>query len=111
MSQCIVVVYQYGGMDQLPKYKALNIFDSAKYDAPFCQDIVSEPNLAVSKVCQRLTFELARTPLPAPVQTGHEKEDALEYDMSEDLEDYLQLTVNSPPPSSKPQKGDKYKNR
>ncbi|GBM81916.1 hypothetical protein AVEN_4076-1 [Araneus ventricosus] len=37
------------------------------------------------------------------------EEDALEYDMSEDLED--SPTVNSPPPSSKPQKGDKYKNR
>ncbi|GBL95668.1 hypothetical protein AVEN_24864-1 [Araneus ventricosus] len=37
------------------------------------------------------------------------EEDALEYDMSEDLED--SPAVNSPPPSSKPQKGDKYKNR
>ncbi|GBO32080.1 hypothetical protein AVEN_95748-1, partial [Araneus ventricosus] len=36
------------------------------------------------------------------------EEDALEYDMSEDLED--SPAVNSPPPSSKPQKGDKYKN-
>ncbi|GBN67770.1 hypothetical protein AVEN_100168-1 [Araneus ventricosus] len=35
------------------------------------------------------------------------EEDALEYDMSEDLED----SPASPPPSSKPQKGDKYKNR
>ncbi|GBM18958.1 hypothetical protein AVEN_1579-1 [Araneus ventricosus] len=37
------------------------------------------------------------------------EEDALEYDMSEDLED--SPAVNSPPSSSKPQKGDKYKNR
>ncbi|GBL73204.1 hypothetical protein AVEN_49798-1 [Araneus ventricosus] len=37
------------------------------------------------------------------------EEDALEYDMSEDLED--SPAVNSPPPASKPQKGDKYKNR
>ncbi|GBO24984.1 hypothetical protein AVEN_178583-1 [Araneus ventricosus] len=37
------------------------------------------------------------------------EEDALEYDMSEDLED--SPAVNTPPPSSKPQKGDKYKNR
>ncbi|GBN64088.1 hypothetical protein AVEN_135943-1 [Araneus ventricosus] len=37
------------------------------------------------------------------------EEDALEYDMSEDLED--SSAVNSPPPSFKPQKGDKYKNR
>ncbi|GBM54370.1 hypothetical protein AVEN_238949-1 [Araneus ventricosus] len=37
------------------------------------------------------------------------EEDALEYDMSEDLEDSPE--VNSPPFSSKPQKGDKYKNR
>ncbi|GBO18656.1 hypothetical protein AVEN_76834-1 [Araneus ventricosus] len=37
------------------------------------------------------------------------EEDALEYDMSEDLED--SPAVISPPPSSKPQKGDKYKNR
>ncbi|GBM94945.1 hypothetical protein AVEN_249609-1 [Araneus ventricosus] len=37
------------------------------------------------------------------------EEDALEYDMSEDLED--SPAVNSPPPSSKPQKGDKYKYR
>ncbi|GBM48037.1 hypothetical protein AVEN_34365-1 [Araneus ventricosus] len=37
------------------------------------------------------------------------EEDALEYNMSEDLED--SPAVNSPPPSSKPQKGDKYKNR
>ncbi|GBM88353.1 putative RNA-directed DNA polymerase from transposon X-element, partial [Araneus ventricosus] len=36
------------------------------------------------------------------------EEDALEYDMSEDLEDSLAGT--SPPPSSKPQKADKYKN-
>ncbi|GBM64044.1 hypothetical protein AVEN_250627-1 [Araneus ventricosus] len=35
------------------------------------------------------------------------EEDALEYDMSEDLED--SPAVISPPPSSKPQKGDKYK--
>ncbi|GBL54194.1 hypothetical protein AVEN_39335-1 [Araneus ventricosus] len=37
------------------------------------------------------------------------EEDALEYDMSEDLED--SSAIISPPPSSKPQKGDKYKNR
>ncbi|GBN17223.1 hypothetical protein AVEN_87602-1 [Araneus ventricosus] len=37
------------------------------------------------------------------------EEDALEYDMSEDLEDSLAGT--SPPPSSKPEKADKYKNR
>ncbi|GBN84959.1 hypothetical protein AVEN_78976-1 [Araneus ventricosus] len=37
------------------------------------------------------------------------EQDALEYDISEDLED--SPAVNSPPPSSKPQKGDKYKNR
>ncbi|GBM60100.1 hypothetical protein AVEN_143135-1, partial [Araneus ventricosus] len=37
------------------------------------------------------------------------EEDALEYNMSEDLED--SPAVNSPPPSSKQQKGDKYKNR
>ncbi|GBN72269.1 hypothetical protein AVEN_238990-1 [Araneus ventricosus] len=36
-------------------------------------------------------------------------EDALEYNMSEDLED--SPAVISPPPSSKPEKGDKYKNR
>ncbi|GBN77787.1 hypothetical protein AVEN_59580-1 [Araneus ventricosus] len=36
------------------------------------------------------------------------EEDALEYDMSEDLED--SPAVTSPPPSSKPEKGDKYKN-
>ncbi|GBN11310.1 hypothetical protein AVEN_78554-1 [Araneus ventricosus] len=37
------------------------------------------------------------------------EEDVLEYDMSEDLEDSLAGT--SPPPSSKPEKADKYKNR
>ncbi|GBN99029.1 hypothetical protein AVEN_62332-1 [Araneus ventricosus] len=37
------------------------------------------------------------------------EEDALEYDMSEDLED--SLAVTSPPPSSKPEKADKYKKR
>ncbi|GBN58770.1 hypothetical protein AVEN_120838-1 [Araneus ventricosus] len=37
------------------------------------------------------------------------EEDAFEYDMSEDLEDSLAGT--SPPPSSKPEKADKYKNR
>ncbi|GBN56488.1 hypothetical protein AVEN_119340-1 [Araneus ventricosus] len=37
------------------------------------------------------------------------EEDALEYDMSEDLEDSLAGT--SPPSSSKPEKADKYKNR
>ncbi|GBO28159.1 hypothetical protein AVEN_66674-1 [Araneus ventricosus] len=37
------------------------------------------------------------------------EEDALEYDMPEDLED--SPAVINPPPSSKPQKGDKYKNR
>ncbi|GBM12993.1 hypothetical protein AVEN_101864-1 [Araneus ventricosus] len=37
------------------------------------------------------------------------EEDALEYDMSEDLED--SPAVISPPPFSKPEKGDKYKNR
>ncbi|GBN76472.1 hypothetical protein AVEN_105047-1 [Araneus ventricosus] len=42
------------------------------------------------------------------LQSRESNEDALEYDMSEDLED--SPAVNSPPPSSKPQKGDKYKN-
>ncbi|GBM79597.1 hypothetical protein AVEN_146238-1 [Araneus ventricosus] len=37
------------------------------------------------------------------------EEDALEYNMSEDLED--SPAVISPPPSSKPEKGEKYKNR
>ncbi|GBN28201.1 hypothetical protein AVEN_129301-1 [Araneus ventricosus] len=37
------------------------------------------------------------------------EEDALEYDMSEDLED--SPAVISPPPSSKPEKSNKYKNR
>ncbi|GBM98874.1 hypothetical protein AVEN_69062-1 [Araneus ventricosus] len=37
------------------------------------------------------------------------EEDAFEYNMSEDLED--SPAVISPPPSSKPEKGDKYKNR
>ncbi|GBO36447.1 hypothetical protein AVEN_162884-1 [Araneus ventricosus] len=37
------------------------------------------------------------------------EEDALEYDMSEDLED--SPAVTSPPPSSKPEKANKYKNR
>ncbi|GBO17031.1 hypothetical protein AVEN_80578-1 [Araneus ventricosus] len=37
------------------------------------------------------------------------EEDALEYDMSEDLED--SPAVNSPPPSSKPEKANRYKNR
>ncbi|GBN33072.1 hypothetical protein AVEN_7610-1 [Araneus ventricosus] len=36
------------------------------------------------------------------------EEDALEYDMSEDLED--SPAVISPPPSSKPEKSNKYKN-
>ncbi|GBN64605.1 hypothetical protein AVEN_156670-1 [Araneus ventricosus] len=37
------------------------------------------------------------------------EEDALEYNMSEDLED--SPAVTSPPPSSKPKKANKYKNR
>ncbi|GBN20507.1 hypothetical protein AVEN_30643-1, partial [Araneus ventricosus] len=37
------------------------------------------------------------------------EEDALEYNMSEDLED--SPAVISPPPSSKPTKANKYKNR
>ncbi|GBL76865.1 hypothetical protein AVEN_12553-1 [Araneus ventricosus] len=37
------------------------------------------------------------------------EEDALEYGMSEDLED--SSTVISPPPSSKPEKANKYKTR
>ncbi|GBN72217.1 hypothetical protein AVEN_51029-1 [Araneus ventricosus] len=37
------------------------------------------------------------------------EEDALEYNMSEDLED--SPAVTSPPPSSKPEKANKYKNR
>nr|GBM17253.1 hypothetical protein AVEN_116929-1 [Araneus ventricosus] len=37
------------------------------------------------------------------------EEDALEYNMSEDLED--SPAVISPPPPSKPEEGNKYKNR
>ncbi|GBM97485.1 hypothetical protein AVEN_161255-1 [Araneus ventricosus] len=37
------------------------------------------------------------------------EEDALEYDMSEDLE--YSPAVTSPPPSSKPEKANKYRNR
>ncbi|GBN65758.1 hypothetical protein AVEN_24897-1 [Araneus ventricosus] len=41
--------------------------------------------------------------------TSLSEEDALEYNMSEDLED--SPAVSSPPPSSKPEKAHKYKNR
>ncbi|GBM43609.1 hypothetical protein AVEN_210550-1 [Araneus ventricosus] len=43
------------------------------------------------------------------MSSSSSEEDALEYDMSEDLED--SPAVISPPPSSTPEKANKYKNR
>ncbi|GBN10083.1 hypothetical protein AVEN_211740-1 [Araneus ventricosus] len=46
---------------------------------------------------------------PEMSSSSASEEDALQYNMSEDLED--SPAVSSPPPSSKPEKANKYKNR
>ncbi|GBN46977.1 hypothetical protein AVEN_172931-1 [Araneus ventricosus] len=65
--------------------------------------------MAVLPPLERTVLQSREYDADAEMSSSVSEEDALEYDMSEDLED--SPAVNSPPPSSKPQKGDKYKNR
>ncbi|GBO26810.1 hypothetical protein AVEN_136538-1 [Araneus ventricosus] len=65
--------------------------------------------MAVLPPLERTVLQSRESDADAEMSYSLSEEDALEYDMSEDLED--SPAVNSPPPSSKPQKGDKYKNR
>ncbi|GBM53573.1 hypothetical protein AVEN_105470-1 [Araneus ventricosus] len=65
--------------------------------------------MAVLPPLERTVLQSRESDADAEMSSSLSEEDALEYDMSEDLED--SPAVNSPPPSSKPQKGDKYKNR
>ncbi|GBL78421.1 hypothetical protein AVEN_42925-1 [Araneus ventricosus] len=65
--------------------------------------------MAVLPPLERTVLQSRESDADAEMSSSLSEEDALEYDMSEDLED--SHAVNSPPPSSKPQKGDKYKNR
>ncbi|GBO03493.1 hypothetical protein AVEN_3652-1 [Araneus ventricosus] len=64
--------------------------------------------MAVLPPLERTVLQSRESDADAEMSSSLSEEDALEYDMSEDLED--SPAVNSPPPSSKPQKGDKYKN-
>ncbi|GBN88415.1 hypothetical protein AVEN_170573-1 [Araneus ventricosus] len=65
--------------------------------------------MAVLPPLERTVLQSRESDADTEMSSSLSEEDALEYDMSEDLED--SPAVNSPPPSSKPQKGDKYKNR
>ncbi|GBL84936.1 hypothetical protein AVEN_153463-1 [Araneus ventricosus] len=65
--------------------------------------------MAVLPPLERTVLQSRESDADAEMSSSLSEEDALEYDMSEDLED--SPAVNSPPPSSKPQTGDKYKNR
>ncbi|GBN46587.1 hypothetical protein AVEN_268853-1, partial [Araneus ventricosus] len=65
--------------------------------------------MAVLPPLERTVLQSRESDADAEMSSSLSEEDALEYDMSEDLED--SPAVDSPPPSSKPQKGDKYKNR
>ncbi|GBN65301.1 hypothetical protein AVEN_160590-1, partial [Araneus ventricosus] len=64
--------------------------------------------MAVLPPLEKALLQSRESDADAEMSSSLSEEDALEYDMSEDLED--SPAVNSPPPSSKPQKGDKYKN-
>ncbi|GBL88653.1 hypothetical protein AVEN_107116-1 [Araneus ventricosus] len=65
--------------------------------------------MAVLPPLEKALLQSRESDADAEMSSSLSEEDALEYNMSEDLED--SPAVNSPPPSSKPQKGDKYKNR
>ncbi|GBO20073.1 hypothetical protein AVEN_182265-1, partial [Araneus ventricosus] len=65
--------------------------------------------MAVLPPLEKRILQTRESDADAEMSSSLSEEDALEYDMSEDLED--SPAVNSPPPSSKPQKGDKYRNR
>ncbi|GBN22723.1 hypothetical protein AVEN_68057-1 [Araneus ventricosus] len=60
--------------------------------------------MAVLPPLERTVLQSRESDADAEMSSSLSEEDALEYDMSEDLED--SPAVNSPPPSSKPQKGD-----
>ncbi|GBM95072.1 hypothetical protein AVEN_87090-1 [Araneus ventricosus] len=59
--------------------------------------------MAVLPPLERTVLQSRESDADAEMSSSVSEEDALEYDMSEDLED--SPAVNSPPPSSKPQKG------
>ncbi|GBM85707.1 hypothetical protein AVEN_99877-1 [Araneus ventricosus] len=85
---------------------ALKSFETKK---PTCVDTQLLP-MAVLPPLEKTVLQSRESAADAEMSSSSlSEEDALEYDMSEDLED--SPAVNSPPPSSKPQKGDKYKNR
>ncbi|GBO20016.1 hypothetical protein AVEN_274502-1 [Araneus ventricosus] len=65
--------------------------------------------MAVLPPLEKTVLQSRESDADAEMSSSLSEEDVLEYDMSEDLED--SPAVNSPPPSSKPQKGEKYKNR
>ncbi|GBN09888.1 hypothetical protein AVEN_202305-1, partial [Araneus ventricosus] len=64
--------------------------------------------MAVLPPLEKALLQSRESDADAEMSSSLSEEDALEYDMSEDLEDSLAGT--SPPPSSKPEKADKYKN-
>ncbi|GBN65123.1 hypothetical protein AVEN_18931-1 [Araneus ventricosus] len=85
---------------------ALKPFETKK---PTCVDTQLLP-MAVLPPLEKIVLQFRESDADAEMSSSSlSEEDALEYDMSEDLED--SPAVNSPLPSSKPQKGDKYKNR
>ncbi|GBN70923.1 hypothetical protein AVEN_212675-1 [Araneus ventricosus] len=65
--------------------------------------------MAVLPPLEKALLQSRESDADAEMSSSLSEEDALEYDMSEDFEDSLAGT--SPPPSFKPEKADKYKNR
>ncbi|GBN76990.1 hypothetical protein AVEN_19535-1 [Araneus ventricosus] len=86
-------------------HSALKPFETKK---PTSVDTQLLP-MAVLPPLEKTVLQSRESDADAEMSSSLSEEDALEYVMSEDLED--SPAVNSPPPSSKPQKGDKYKNR
>ncbi|GBO45177.1 hypothetical protein AVEN_56605-1 [Araneus ventricosus] len=65
--------------------------------------------MAVLPPLEKILLQSRQSDADAEMSSSLSEEDALEYNMSEDLED--SPAVISPPPPSKPEKANKYKNR
>ncbi|GBO41419.1 hypothetical protein AVEN_265428-1 [Araneus ventricosus] len=84
---------------------ALKPFETAKLNSVDTQFLP----MAVLPPLEKQLSQSRESDADAEMSSSSSEEDALEYDMSEDLED--SPAVISPPPSSKPEKANKYKNR
>ncbi|GBO41172.1 hypothetical protein AVEN_171072-1 [Araneus ventricosus] len=84
---------------------ALKPFETAKLNSVDTQFLP----MAVLPPLEKQLSQSRKSDADAEMSSSSSEEDALEYDMSEDLED--SPAVISPPPSSKPEKANKYKNR